>query len=130
MTIKRPVSGVWVAVLIAAVVPAVSCAPPPQTDALRSSTSTGNVVTAEELDTLDSHDLLEVLRRLRPRWVRVHGSFTAKVYLNGSFGGGLDFLRDIPIESVVEMRFYETAEAYIRFGRSDDSGVIDVITTR
>ena len=118
--------------LIASAGTLVSCVPPSQTDPLHSSGGASDVLAIEEL-TADTHlDLLEAVRRLRPRWLRQRGvevqlGHPIVVYRGDVRVGMIDHLRDIPIEQVAGLRYYDRHSANVRWGLYDVAGVIQVL---
>jgi len=83
----------------------------------------------------------EGVRRLRPEYVRPTMIMTPNnevvrvtpsVFLNGVYTGGLEVLDVIPLESVVEVRFYRPSRGYDVWGLSCrcSGGAIDVKTKR
>lgn len=99
----------------------------------------GNVVTAEEIQRHGSGNLLDVLRTLRPIWFRqaptaMSGNVVyvdaITVYIDGRRLGGPSALRDIPVGSVMQVRFYSASEAQGRFGLDNLQGAIEVSTIR
>ena len=86
----------------------------------------------EEL-TADTYlDLLEAVRRLRPRWLRQRGTevqlgHPIVVYRGDVRVGTIEYLRDIPIEQVAGLRFYDRHSANVRWGLWNVAGVIQVL---
>jgi hypothetical protein len=132
MTRKLAAEGFFIASLLAIVGSGISCVPSTQNDAFHSSRATSDVLTREELNAETHVDLLEAVRRLRPRWLRQRGANIERgrpivVYQGDVYAGMIDHLRSIPIELVAEMRFYDRYTAAVRWGREDVAGVIQVI---
>jgi len=97
-----------------------------------------NLVTADEIKAQGGTNLYEILRALRPTWFRTAptrmtgGGVTAdpvSLYLDGRRIGTASGLRDIPLVSVVTVRFYSASEAQGRFGMDNLQGAIEVITS-
>lgn len=86
----------------------------------------------------NDHTAMELIRRLRPTWLRARGekSLTdpsAKypiVYIDEIRHGGLSTLHRIPAGEILSMEFYSTADATTRWGTGHSSGVINVVTGR
>ena len=98
-----------------------------------------NVVTAEEIQRQGGSSLLDVLRNLRPLWFRENPTTirgraiyadAVIVYIDGQRVGGLVSLNEIPVRSVIQVRYYSASEAQGRFGLDNLQGAIDVTTTR
>jgi hypothetical protein len=94
-------------------------------------------VTAEELQRHAGGNLLDVLRALRPVWFRQAPTGMSggviymdpiTIYIDGRRVGPPAYLRDIPIGSVVQVRFYTPSEAQGRFGLDNLQGAIEVST--
>lgn len=104
--------------------------------------SRGNTVTYEELAGTNAATVYEALERLRPDWMSSRGPIsmtdpggnnmdprTARpnVYMNGMRMGDLDSLRDVYVQDVASLRFWEAGEASARFGMGNPRGVIEII---
>ena len=57
-------------------------------------------------------------------------SVGVRVWLNGHNAGNADYLRTIPAERVLEMRWYSATEAANRFGPTDGNAAIEVTLQR
>lgn len=53
-----------------------------------------------------------------------------RVYVDDTFYGGVNSLREIGIEQIKEIRLYQSYEAQYKFGTGNMGGVIQVITLR
>lgn len=99
-------------------------------------------VTGEELATTNASTVYEALERLRPDWLSGRGAVsmtdesgsqgdpaTARpnVYMSGMRMGGLDYLRQVYVQDVELLRFWQPGEASARFGMGNPRGVIEVI---
>jgi hypothetical protein len=104
-----------------------------------------NILTADEIERahLGASTAYEVVEMLRPRWLSTHelarlpGKPTeglqgvgVRVWLNGHNAGDPDYLRTIPAERVLEMRWYGQNEAAGRFGPTDGQAAIEVTLQR
>ncbi len=94
---------------------AAACASAP-----RSESETGldrNVLTLEEIQSVQALNLFEVVQRLRPRWLRVRAgrSFNLEteivVYQNEMLFGGPDNLRQMETKIAYEIRWLDGAKA-------------------
>jgi len=106
-----------------------------QADAPRRS----NVLTAEEIATLqaDVPTAYDIVARLRPSWMTARGvtslgadvdvSERALVFVDGHHPGTLEALRNIQAYQIGDIRFYNVAEAVAKFGvMGGTTGVIEV----
>jgi acyl-coenzyme A synthetase/AMP-(fatty) acid ligase len=107
---------------------------------------TTNVLTLEEIERakLMASTAYDVVQQLRPRWfatrdrepIRVPGTpgeplqgSTVRIWMNAHFVGDVDYLKTIPADRVLEMRWYSQNEAVSRFGPTNDP-VIEVALKR
>lgn len=98
----------------------------------------GNVITAGELACCQAATAWEAIKRLRPLFLRtrgpasilVPGTDDPAVYVDYTFMGGLDALRDLPTSEVEEIRYVSAWDAATRFGIGHPQGVIEVMTRR
>jgi hypothetical protein len=71
---------------------------------------------------------------MRPLWLRSHGQTSvnmpssqyATVFINKQRYGDITTLRSIPVDQVLEIRYYSPAESVTRFGAENTGGVIEV----
>jgi hypothetical protein len=98
-----------------------------------------NVVMADEIVKHGGHNLYDILRALRPAWFNTsptrmtgRGVYVdaVAVYVDGFRVGTPANLGDIPVSSVLQVRYYSASEAQGRFGLGNLQGAIEVITTR
>lgn len=93
-----------------------------------------NVLTLEEIQSSHQHDAHDIIRGLRPNWLRVRGpnSFQTPnpiiVYVDGNRIGGPEVLSTIPKLNIQEIRFYSAPEAQARFGLNNTNGAIAIRT--
>ena len=83
-----------------------------------------------------SQDILTVIQRLRPQWLRVRGGGTAQgkaviqIFIDGQRqNGGPDVLRGMSANSVQEVEFMNARDATTRYGTDMAGGAI-VVTTK
>jgi hypothetical protein len=75
------------------------------------------MILADEIGACDARNAYEVVERLRPRWLRGGRSHSTRldtvilVYYDGIRLGGLEALRDLPVEHVRHIRVVGSAEA-------------------
>jgi len=105
----------------------------------RRSSSDHNRLTAAEIARTDAQNAYQAVANLRPNWLLGRGTTSIRdpqtsvldVYLDGvSTGSGPEYLTGIHVSQVLEMRFYDAAQAGVRFGMGHPRGVLDVITVR
>lgn len=113
-----------------------ACAPPVTTGV-----RDPNVITTEELQSVQASDLEEAIQRLRPRWLTVRSPQTfgqgagitqILVYQNQSRLGGLEVLRDLGIDSAAWIEYLDRASASARLpgaGGQDVEGAIILHTS-
>ncbi len=94
------------------------------------STSSRNVISAEQLANSLDRDVYDVIRRLRPAWLRPRGNLVALAFVDNTRLGDLEQLRSIAVEIVQEVRYYSATDATTRFGTGYPGGVVQVITKR
>jgi hypothetical protein len=100
-----------------------------------------NILTADEIEhaKLVASNAYEVVEMLRPRWLtsrelaRLPGSasdplkgVSVRIYLNDHNAGDVDYLRTIPAEQILEMRWYGQNEAASRFGPTSGDAAIEI----
>jgi len=101
-------------------------------------------ITAEELRASPARTITELLRILRPLWLRSRGQDVlhpdppegydprttsgVRVYMNGTLLGGLDALDQVSIHSIMGVQFFDAAAASLRWGAGNEDGAI-LLTT-
>lgn len=93
-------------------------------------------ITAEEIRASSARTVTDLVRQLRPQWLRsrgddmvhanadpvaVHGR---RVYLNGSLLGGMDALDQVSVYALTGIELYDTAAAVLRWGAGNEDGAI------
>ena len=114
--------------------------PAPEAGRIRAQTpASGSIVAWEEIRSVEAgFTALQALRRLRPEFLSRHATPLpgdneagfAVVYLDGVRLGGLETLEDIPVTTIVEMRYLRHSNAEVRMGKNHRGGVILVSTIR
>ena len=92
-------------------------------------------IVPSELSDVTANNAFEIVQQQRPQWIRARGptSFMAPegelpaVYVDNVRYGDLEVLHDIPINEIVEIRFWSGPEATNRWGTGVVAGVIEVI---
>lgn len=94
-----------------------------------------NRLVAADFEEYASQDILTVIQRMRPTWLRVRGGGTAQgkaviqVFVDGmQQNGGPDVLRGIRASSVEEVSFMNASDATTRYGTNMAGGAIEVKT--
>jgi hypothetical protein len=111
---------------------ALSCAPPTTARASRDS----NVITSEELVASQATNAFDAVRRLRPNFLisrgrtTINGSDTGypRVYLDRVLFGDINSLKNLSVNGIREIHYYNGSEASGRFGLDNVSGAIEVIS--
>ena len=113
---------------------AVSCA---SAGGSRQSSNNDAVITLDEIESSHQPTLYDVVRALRPNWLRtaptaVRGDADSgiSVYLDSQRAGGVDVLRQMPSTSASSLRYYGASEAQSRFGLGNLHGVIQIVSSR
>lgn len=92
-------------------------------------------LTQAELAATNSGSLYDAIEKLRPEWLTSRGPTSASdatpasahVYMNGSFLGDVDYLRQVQWTDVSTVRYWEAGPASARFGMGHPRGVIELI---
>jgi len=93
-----------------------------------------NLITAADIATIPVTNAYEAIDRLRPLFLRSRGKTSintpntqyATVYVDGVRYGELNSLRNILATHVLDIRYYNGAEAGARFGLQNTAGVIEL----
>lgn len=93
-----------------------------------------HVITAQEIGDLNVSTAYDVVRQLRPEFLRSRGTSSVRqsggdfaiVYINGMRAGGLDQLNGIRATDVDTIRYISAADATTRWGTGHAGGVIEV----
>ncbi len=95
-----------------------------------------NLITFEELRADPSLDLLTLIERERPRWMRPRGTVTFGGQVSPAVfvddvrqPGGVDVLRSLRVTDIHEVRFMNARDATTRYGTDMISGAI-LVTRR
>lgn len=91
--------------------------------------SSGDVLTQEELAATGEVDLYRVIERLRPRWLRARGQTSVTggatvvmLFVDGSPRGDVSQMRGMRVVDVLDITFLSASEATFRFGTLAGSG--------
>lgn len=94
-----------------------------------------NLITAEELSEYATLSALDVIRRLRPRWLTGRGQGTGgmnrpQVIQDGArLGDPENALRSIAVSDIESLRYLNASDATMRYGTNYPGGAI-VVTSR
>ena len=121
-------------VIAMSVVLSVACASGPP--GVRSGGSGGSgTITREQLAELGQFSALQVVRRLRPQWLRTRGAanfdgaqLTPVVFVDFSPRGGIRELEHISSDDVERINFMSARDATTRYGTGYPGGIIEVIS--
>jgi hypothetical protein len=90
-----------------------------------------DLITREEISASPVTTAYEAVERLRPEFLRpTRGGGLPRVYINDSSSGGVEILRSIRADNVLEIRFLDAVAANLRFGLNNSNGAITVQLTR
>ncbi len=98
--------------------------------------TTHNRITFEELQRSDQTNALDVIKSMRPQWLRTRGPTTimgsdpVMLYIDGMRMDYIDELQNVPRMNIQEIRFYPGPEAQAKWGLNHTNGAIEVITRR
>jgi hypothetical protein len=98
-------------------------------------TGAGMQLTQSELAAANSDNLYDAITKLHPEWLSSRGATSVTdssptgvdVYMNGSFLGKADYLRDVRLLDVGSVRYWDAGQASARFGMGHPRGVIEII---
>ena len=91
-----------------------------------------DVISQADIAEVNAATAMDVVRRLRPLWLRVRGTGGDQpvVYIDQTRRGGLTLLSSLAIEVVLEIRYMSASEATTCFGMGHSGGAILVTTKR
>jgi hypothetical protein len=95
----------------------------------------GNQLTRAQLASANTDNLYDAIAKLRPEWLTSRGPTSATdatptsvdVFMNGTLLGKADYLRDIHLLDVSEVRYWDAGQASARFGMGHPRGVIEIM---
>lgn len=103
-------------------------------DARRLGPRFSNEITREDLDASTASNALELIRSLRPEWLVIRDEWSITepndlvIYVNSARMGGRASLQEIPLGGVESVRYFESRDAYQRWGWGHAHGVILIST--
>jgi hypothetical protein len=93
-----------------------------------------NLLTQEQLSATNTVTLYEAIEKLRPEWLTSRGPASVtdatptvpSVFMNGTMLGKAEYLREMRVVDVTEVRYWEPGPASARFGMGHPRGVIEL----
>lgn len=93
------------------------------------------VLTRSELVKTNSANLYDAIAKLRPEWLNSRGPTSATdatptsphVFMNGTQLGDVDYLRQVDVLDVSDVRYWDAGQASARFGMGHPRGVIELV---
>ena len=94
----------------------------------------GNMLSRAQLQATNSDELYAAIAKLRPDWLSSRGPTSvtdptpssASVYMNGSLLGRVEYMRQMRVIDVSQVRYWNAGEASARFGMGHPRGVIEI----
>jgi hypothetical protein len=117
-----------------ALVVVLGCSPPSATSESSTARPDRNVISLAEIQAVRTDNAYELVRTLRPIWLRKRGSNSVHydgdivVYLNETRIGGPEALRQVEAISITSIRYYDPGAANFRYGSGHQHGAIRVST--
>jgi hypothetical protein len=92
-----------------------------------------DLITRVEIDRGQWRNVYELVRNLRPRWIRARGVTHlpgqvggVQVYVDGTRLGGVHLLKDLPTAAIQNVTWVDPISAAGRWGLNHGDGVIEV----
>jgi hypothetical protein len=93
-----------------------------------------DLLTQAQLAATNSETVFDAITKLRPEWLTSRGPTSVSdpsptavsVYMNGTMLGKADFLRDVRLLDVTEVRYWNAGQASAKFGMGHPRGVIEI----
>ena len=91
-------------------------------------------LTRTELATANASNVYDAITKLRPQWLSSRGATSVTdssptgvdVYMNGTFLGKADYLRDVRLQDVSVVTYWNAGQAAARFGMGHPRGVLEI----
>jgi hypothetical protein len=91
-------------------------------------------LTQVDLTNANSESVYDAIVKLRPAWLSSRGPTsvanstptTVDVFMNGNNMGTAEYLKELRVTDVVEVRYYDAGQASARFGMGHPRGVLEV----
>jgi hypothetical protein len=101
----------------------------------RSGQGDGTTLTQTELASTNANNLYDALAKLRPEWLSSRGATSVTdatptgvdVYMNGTFLGKAEYLRDVRLQDVTKVTYWNAGQAAARFGMGHPRGVLEIV---
>lgn len=101
----------------------------------RSSAGSGTTLTRSDLARTNTSNLYDAIMKLQPEWLSSRGATSVTdatptgvdVYMNGTFLGKADYLRDVRLQDVSSVKYWDAGQAAARFGMGHPRGVLEII---
>lgn len=92
-------------------------------------------LTQADLARANADNVYDAIAKLRPSWLNSRGPTSVTdmtptevdVYMDGNFMGKSDYLKQIRLNNVVSVRYWDAGRASARFGMGHTRGVIEII---
>jgi hypothetical protein len=92
-------------------------------------------LTQADLSRANADNVYDAVAKLRPAWLNSRGPTSVTdmtptevdVYMDGNFMGKSDYLRQIRLNNIVSVRYWDAGRASARFGMGHTRGVIEII---
>jgi hypothetical protein len=89
-----------------------------------------DVVTRQELATVNDLTVYDAIVRLRPQYLHCRGGYCPKIYVDDLPYGDIASLRDLRANGIAEIQHLDAMTATTRFGTGQTGGAILVFTFR
>jgi hypothetical protein len=94
----------------------------------------GASLTQQQLSTANAANLYEAIVRLRPNWLTSRGPTSVSnstptsvdVFVGNTFLGKADYLQQLRLGDVTEVKYWDPGSAAARFGMGHPRGVIEI----
>ena len=104
------------------------------TQAAPAGRSSNSVLTQSQLAATNSENLYDAIAKLHPDWLSSRGPTSvtdatptsASVFMGGSLLGRAEALKDMRVDDVSEVRYWDAGRAAARFGMGHPRGVIEL----
>ena len=105
------------------------------TNGAGSRASRSDTITVDDLRAANSTNLYDAVRTIRPNWLRARSPNSlqnqgyVQVYFDDTRIGGVENLRNIPMQGIAYIRWFDPISASARWGLDHEQGAI-VVSTR
>jgi len=101
----------------------------------QSGQGSGSRLTRTQLEAANSNNLYDAIVKLRPEWLSSRGptSITdatptsVSVFMGGTMLGKADYLKQLTVVDVSEVRYWDPGQASARFGMGHPRGVLEIL---